>query len=148
PARDQQVVIATGFPGMIGRPSYQTTRGYVSNESFRLEEDASRPLTYVQHTAPIDPGSSGGPLTDEGGHVLGVNTMKVTNREAVGLAVPASAILATIRRADDLAVRSSSVERRREAARLACLSFVAELASEAPRMSVLEPMISNELVGR
>lgn len=147
PAKDQQVVIATGFPGMVGRPSYQTTRGYVSNESFRLEEAATRPLTYVQHTAPIDPGSSGGPLTDERGHVLGVNTMKVTNREAVGLAVPSSAILETIRRADGLDAHRSSAAHRREAARLACLSFIAELATHEPRMAVLEPMIANTLVG-
>ncbi len=147
PAKDQQVVIATGFPGMVGRPSYQTTRGYVSNESFRLEEAAIRPLSYVQHTAPIDPGSSGGPLTDERGHVLGVNTMKVTNREAVGLAVPSSAILETIRRADGVDEHRASAAHRREAARLACLSFIAELAMPEPRMSVLEPMIANALVG-
>lgn len=147
PAKDQQVVIATGFPGMVGRPSYQTTRGYVSNESFRLEEAATRPLTYVQHTAPIDPGSSGGPLTDERGHVLGVNTMKVTNREAVGLAVPSSAILEAIRRADGLDAHRASAAHRREAARLACLAFVAELATPDPRMTVLEPMIANSLVG-
>ncbi len=146
-AKDQQVVIATGFPGMVGRPSYQTTRGYVSNESFRLEEAAVRPLSYVQHTAPIDPGSSGGPLTDERGHVLGVNTMKVTNREAVGLAVPSAAVLETIRRADAVHGQLASSAHRREGARLACLAFVAELAMHEPRMTVLEPMIGNALVG-
>ena len=78
PARDQQTVIATGFPGLVGRPSYQTTRGYVSNQGFKLD-DGARPLTYLQHTAPIDPGSSGGPLTDETGRVLGVNTLKAVS---------------------------------------------------------------------
>jgi serine protease Do len=146
PARDQQVVIATGFPGIAGRPSYQTTRGYVSNESFRLDESPGQ-STYVQHTAPIDPGSSGGPLTNESGHVLGVNTLKVSNREAVGLAVPSTAILAAIRRADVVEREHASAERRREAARLACLGLVAELAVEEPRLSVLEPMISNQLTG-
>lgn len=143
-AKDQQGVIATGFPGMAGRPSYQTTRGYVSNESFRLEESA-RPLVYVQHTAPIDPGSSGGPLTDERGYVLGVNTLKVNNREAVALAVPADSILETIRRSDTAESRRGSAQLRRESARLACLSLVAELASKKPRMLLLESMISNNL---
>jgi len=146
-AKDQQVVIATGFPGMVGRPSYQTTRGYVSNESFHLDDTTPKNLTYVQHTAPIDPGSSGGPLTDEGGHVLGVNTLKVTNREAVGLAVPSSAILETIRRADAVEQHKDSAAHRREGARLACLAFIAELAAKEPRMNVLEPMISNVLTG-
>jgi serine protease Do len=146
PAKDQQVVIATGFPGLVGRPAYQTTRGYVSNESLRLDESATK-LTYIQHTAPIDPGSSGGPLTDEKGHVLGVNTLKVTNREAVGLAVPSKAILETIRRSDAMEKASKSAAHRREGARLACLGFVAELSAKQPRLEALEPMISNLLTG-
>lgn len=143
-AKDQQGVIATGFPGMAGRPSYQTTRGYVSNESFKLEESA-RPMTYVQHTAPIDPGSSGGPLTDERGNVLGVNTLKVTNREAVALAVPAPSILEVIRRADATEAKKASAPFRRETARLACLALVGELATKKPRLSLLENMISNQM---
>jgi S1-C subfamily serine protease len=143
-AKDQQGVVATGFPGMGGRPSYQTTRGYVSNESFKIDDNA-RPLTYVQHTAPIDPGSSGGPLTDERGFVLGVNTLKVTNREGVGLAVPSESILETLRRSDATESKRSSAPDRRESARLACLSLVAELASKKPRMLTLETMISNDL---
>lgn len=142
--KDQQGVVATGFPGMAGRPSYQTTRGYVSNESFRLDESA-RPLVYVQHTAPIDPGSSGGPLTDERGYVLGVNTLKVTNREAVALAVPASSILETLRSSDLAESTRTSAPFRRESARLACLGIVAELAAKKPRMLLLESMISNNL---
>jgi serine protease Do len=146
PAKDQQTVIATGFPGLVGRPSYQTTKGYVSNESFRLD-DGSRPLTYVQHTAPIDPGSSGGPLTDESGRVLGVNTLKVTGREAVGLAVPSKYVLDTLRTAGVIESRHASQQNRQKAARLACLGFLAELGAGEPRMLVLEQMISNHLVG-
>jgi serine protease Do len=147
PAKDQQTVIATGFPGIIGRPSFQTTRGYVSNQSFRLDDRSSRPITYVQHTAPIDPGSSGGPLTDEAGHVLGVNTLKVMGREAVGLAVPARYVLDTIRTASAVEAHHASEAGRQRAARLACLGFLAELGSPEPRMLVLEQMISNHLVG-
>jgi len=146
PAKDQQTVIATGFPGMVGRPSYQTTKGYVSNESFRLD-DGTRPLTYVQHTAPIDPGSSGGPLTDESGRVLGVNTMKVTGREAVGLAVPSRYVLDTLRTAGLIETRHASPPNRQKDSRLACLAFLGELGSAEPRMLVLEQMISNHLIG-
>ena len=145
PAKDQQTVIATGFPGMIGRPSYQTTKGYVSNESFRLEE-GSRPLTYVQHTAPIDPGSSGGPLTDESGKVLGVNTLKVTGREGVGLAVPSKYVLSTLQTAEGVEAHHANAAARAKDARLECLGFIAELGVADPRMLVLEQMISNHLV--
>jgi serine protease Do len=147
PAKDQQTVIATGFPGIIGRPSYQTTRGFVSTQSVQLDDGSSRPLTYVQHTAPIDPGSSGGPLTDEAGKVLGVNTLKVMGREAFGLAVPARYVLDTIRAASAVEARHVSEADRQRAARLACLGFLAELGSPEPRMLVLEQMISNHLVG-
>ncbi|MBX3261592.1 MAG: trypsin-like peptidase domain-containing protein [Labilithrix sp.] len=146
PAKDQQVVIATGFPGLVGRPSYQTTKGYVSNESFKLD-DGSRPLTYLQHTAPIDPGSSGGPLTDESGRVLGVNTLKVTGRDSVGLAVPSRFVLDTLRAAASIETRHASPSDREKSARLACLAFLGELGAAEPRMLVLEQMISNHLVG-
>ena len=147
PAKDQQTVIATGFPGLVGRPSYQTTKGYVSNESFRLEDGGSRPLTYVQHTAPNDPGSSGGPLTDEAGRVLGVNTLKVTGREGVGLAVPSRYVAETIRSASLASAHPVSMPDRLKRARLACLGFIGELGTADPRMPVLEQMISNHLVG-
>ncbi len=146
PAKDQQTVIATGFPGLVGRPSYQTTRGYVSNESFKLD-DGTRPLTYLQHTAPIDPGSSGGPLTDEAGRVLGVNTLKVTGRDSVGLAVPSRFVVDTLRAAGSIESRHASPSDRERTARLACLAFIGELASPEPRMLVLEQMLSNHLVG-
>jgi serine protease Do len=145
PAKDQQTVIATGFPGMIGRPSYQTTKGYVSNESFKLEEGA-RPLTYVQHTAPIDPGSSGGPLTDESGKVLGVNTLKVTGREGVGLAVPSKYVLSTLQTAEGIDAHHANAPARAKDARVACLGFIAEMGLAEPRMLVVEQMVSNHLV--
>jgi serine protease Do len=145
PAKDQQTVIATGFPGLVGRPSYQTTKGYVSNESFKLD-DGTRPLTYLQHTAPIDPGSSGGPLTDESGRVLGVNTLKVSGRDSVGLAVPSRFVVDTLREAAMIESRHGSARDRLKSSRLACLAFMAELGADEPRLLVIEQMIANHLV--
>lgn len=96
---DLEGVVATGYPGLGGQPSYQATKGQVSNERFTMQS-RGQTLTYIQHTAPIDPGSSGGPLTGEGGVVVGVNTMKANGRDNVYLAVPSEAIEAVLKRAD------------------------------------------------
>jgi serine protease Do len=98
PVHDLEGVVATGFPGLGGQPSYQATRGQVSNERFVMQTRGT-PLTFIQHTAPIDPGSSGGPLTGEGGAVVGVNAMKANGRDNVYLAIPADAVSAVLDRA-------------------------------------------------
>jgi serine protease Do len=98
PASDQQQVVATGYPGIGHEPSYQVTRGYVSNQQFEVR-DGDRTEEYVQHTAPIDAGSSGGPLLTEAGRVLGINTLKVRGRENVALAVPTRVVLLALRQA-------------------------------------------------
>ncbi len=43
---------------------------------------------YIQTDTPINPGNSGGPLIDERGHVIGVNTIKLTQTEGLGFAIP------------------------------------------------------------
>ncbi|HEY8080396.1 MAG TPA: serine protease [Labilithrix sp.] len=88
---DLETVVATGFPGLDGHPSYQATRGQVSNERFAASSHG-KTITLIQHTAPIDPGSSGGPLTSEAGAVVGVNFIKFTGRDNAYLAIPAVAV--------------------------------------------------------
>lgn len=83
-------IVAAGFPGLAGKPSWQLTRGSISNARVNVDahERASR---IIQHTASIDPGSSGGPLllkNAEGKYeILGINTWKAFYREGVGLAI-------------------------------------------------------------
>jgi S1-C subfamily serine protease len=43
----------------------------------------------VQHTAPLNPGNSGGPLASSNGRILGVNTAVISRSQAIGFAVPA-----------------------------------------------------------
>lgn len=83
-------IVAAGFPGLAGKPSWQLTRGIISNS--RVDVDArERASRIIQHTASIDPGSSGGPLlfkNAEGKYeILGINTWKAFYREGVGLAI-------------------------------------------------------------
>jgi serine protease Do len=93
-ARDLDDVIATGHPGLGGVPSYQSTRGTVTNATLEMGK-----VTYIQHSAPIDPGSSGGPLLNESGFVIGVNAGKAADRDNVYLAVPAPAVKEALQRA-------------------------------------------------
>ncbi len=44
--------------------------------------------SYIQTTAPISPGNSGGPLFDAYGNVIGINTMTFAGGQNVNLAVP------------------------------------------------------------
>jgi serine protease Do len=136
PARDQDVVVASGFPGIGGKPSYQVTRGYVSNERFSLLDGGSE-QHYVQHTAPIDPGSSGGPLTTQAGRLLGVNTLKVRNRENVGLAVPAAVV--------ELAL-GQVVRRATRDARAECDELLRRLGADDGALVALERIIGARLV--
>lgn len=96
---DGEEVYAAGFPGLISNPSWQLTRGAISNAKLQIDN-----ATYIQHTAAIDPGSSGGPLlrkTDDQYEVIGLNTMKAFGRDRVGIAVSTQQLEAFLHAAPD-----------------------------------------------
>ncbi|MEL6184703.1 MAG: trypsin-like peptidase domain-containing protein [Myxococcota bacterium] len=82
-----QLVLAFGSPlGLEG----SVTMGVVSATARQLEPEA--PVVYVQTDTAINPGSSGGPLVDLNGRVVGINTLILSRSggsEGIGLAVPA-----------------------------------------------------------
>ncbi|NLC63496.1 MAG: trypsin-like serine protease [Thermoanaerobacterales bacterium] len=45
-------------------------------------------LDLIQTDASINPGNSGGPLLDRNGEVIGINTIKASQAEAIGFAIP------------------------------------------------------------
>lgn len=45
-------------------------------------------LNYIQITAPVNPGNSGGALCDKDGLVIGIVTFKLTDAEGIGFAIP------------------------------------------------------------
>ena len=78
-------VVAIGFAlGLQGQPSIST--GVVS----ALQRNVAAPWPYLQHTAPINHGSSGGPLLDLGGKVVGINTLLDENAQSVYFAIPSN----------------------------------------------------------
>jgi serine protease Do len=91
-------VYSAGFPTLGGVAMvWQLGRGIVSNSSVRIpnpedETDVFGP--FIQHTAQIDPGNSGGPLLIQttgvptGYAVAGINTLVVRFRQAANFSIP------------------------------------------------------------
>ncbi|MDR1374130.1 MAG: serine protease [Treponema sp.] len=90
-------VYSAGFPGLGGVSLWQFGRGMVSNASVRFPagEDTDRMMgPYIQHTAQVDPGNSGGPLlvplqgAPAGYAVAGINTLSARFRQAANYTIP------------------------------------------------------------
>jgi serine protease Do len=83
------VVLALANPGGRG---LRTTLGLVSSIGSRLRGPRGRRIRgTIEHTAPLPRGSSGGPLVDAGGRLLGLNAVRMEGGLIV--AIPADAAL-------------------------------------------------------
>jgi len=84
-SRVGQLAVAIGNP--LGFESTVST-GVISAHGRSLRGKAGRLIDgVIQHTAPLNPGNSGGPLLDGRGRVLGVNTAIIARSQGIGFAV-------------------------------------------------------------
>lgn len=89
--RQGEVVFAFGSPEGLQN---SVSMGVVSAAARQPKEDSSN--VFIQTDAPINPGSSGGPLVNVDGELVGINTYILTEgggNEGLGFAIP-SAIVA------------------------------------------------------
>ncbi len=73
-------VVAIGHPFGL---KFTATQGIVSGT-----EHIQGNLPYIQHDAALNPGNSGGPLVNQLGEVIGVNTFIVNEGESMGFSLP------------------------------------------------------------
>ncbi len=74
--RRSDEVLALGYP--LGQQSLKSTTGVISGREQHL----------LQIDAAINPGSSGGPLLNEAGQVIGINSAGIREAQNVGYAIP------------------------------------------------------------
>ena len=95
--RDGDDVWSAGYPGFGGEPLWQLGKGVVSNSKARIPAMVNpKKSFFIQHSAPIDSGNSGGPLLVRSGakyEVVGMNSAKAVFRQTTNFAIPASTII-------------------------------------------------------
>jgi len=97
PLQEGDSVYSAGFPGLGDSMIWQFGSGMVSNASVRLPAPDNPDSTigpFIQHTAQVDPGNSGGPLLAQtqgvptGFAVAGINTLSARYRQAANFSIP------------------------------------------------------------
>ena len=78
-------VYAIGAPNSL---AFTLTKGIISSKDRVVARQR-----FIQTDAAINSGNSGGPLLNDKGEVLGVNTLKMSDAEGIGLAIPITTVI-------------------------------------------------------
>jgi S1-C subfamily serine protease len=88
-----ELVMAVGNP--LGL-NHTVSSGLISAKERLVSEDTTSLLDYLQTDTAINPGSSGGPLLNLHGQVVGINTAIATDAQNIGFAIPIDTIKTVI----------------------------------------------------
>ena len=78
-------VYAIGAPNSL---AFTLTKGVVSSKERLVSKQK-----FIQTDAAINTGNSGGPLLNDAGEVIGVNSYKMSDSEGIGLAIPIDVVV-------------------------------------------------------
>jgi serine protease Do len=84
-----EIVMAVGNP--LGL-NHTVSSGLISAKERLVSEDSASLLDYLQTDTAINPGSSGGPLLNLHGQVVGINTAIASDAQNIGFAIPIDTI--------------------------------------------------------
>lgn len=150
---DGEEVWSAGFPGLLGRPSWQLAKGNITNQQAWIEEMINTDVSYIiQHSASIDPGNSGGPLliknnTSESEYsVVGINTWLANNRNNTFFSIPSKNIETVLERAKYAEELKNNEDELRKELINSCNILSAELSSETPDLQKVDKIISYSFV--
>lgn len=94
--KDGDDVWSAGYPDLGGEAMWQLGKGIVSNSKARIPAMVNpKKSFFIQHSAPIDSGNSGGPLLIKSGtgyEAAGMNSAKAIFRQATNFAIPSQII--------------------------------------------------------
>jgi serine protease Do len=144
-------VYSAGFPGLGAAMVWQLGRGMVSNSSVRFpEKEGSDKMLgpFIQHTAQIDPGNSGGPLLVQsqgvptGFAVVGINTRSARSRQAANFSIPLARVQAFL---DASLMPQQKDELSQLNARIA--SFIEGLGEKGSVYTHIASFLSNDCAG-
>ncbi len=113
--RPGQLVLAVGSPHGLEN---SVSLGVISAVARQLENES--PMIYLQTDASINQGSSGGPLIDTSGRVVGINTLMVSpsgGNDGLGFAAPSNIVKAVYQqlkqngrvRRGDIGIRAQTI---------------------------------------
>lgn len=127
---DGQEIFSAGYPDLLGSPTWQLAKGVVTNFSTPVPSIVDPKICrLVQHSAAIDPGSSGGPLLRKirgAWYVVGVSSFTIRGRRDTHFAIPASKVKGLMR----LYQNRKRASRNKRLLKRELSSFVKEISSQ------------------
>lgn len=112
PERGEKVY-AMGFPGVPGNRdvSLTITDGLVSNNSLMLPDEGQFRRRFIQISAAVNSGNSGGPVFNGEGKLIGMATGYFQEKQAMNLAIPTADIIREVQRIETGGGDSAANER-------------------------------------